>query len=181
MNDHLKGILAAMSHSRVRNYATPGLTSHLIGGGASAGKVRMFTCDRDTRDWIAPHSHRYDFVCLVLGGAVLNLTYTEVTYQSSTSNAFCRSTLALDEGTLTRYVAKSDGLRRHYEEKGTEYREGDFYAMEADDIHSIEFHRNAHILFFEGPEVRETSIVLEPYSDGACVPTFHTPPWMFQS
>src|SRR5688572_7069582 len=64
--------LLKMAHSPIRNYAIPGLTSSLIGAPSPAGTVRLFQNSRDHQEPIVPHSHRFDFMCWVLAGAVRN-------------------------------------------------------------------------------------------------------------
>lgn len=73
------GHIEKLMHSPVRNYIVPGLTSWLIGEPSSHGKVRVFTCERDHQEAIAPHSHRYDFQCMVLHGHVTNKIWSECT------------------------------------------------------------------------------------------------------
>lgn len=167
-----------MAHNPIRNYVTPGLTSALVGG-AEFGKVRLFSCDRDTRDWVTPHSHRFDFTCLVLDGTVLNMLYTSCA-RSDTSNRFAVGTLKAPEGGLGDYAYEPGTTYEWFEERRELYRVGDTYSMTSDQIHSIEFNRQARVLFFEGPEVTRESKVLEPWSDGARVPTFETRSWMFE-
>jgi hypothetical protein len=52
--------------------------------------------------------------------------------------------------------------------------------MTADEIHSIFFGRDTSVLFFEGPNVSDTSIILEPVVDGETIPTFKVEPWAFK-
>lgn len=52
--------------------------------------------------------------------------------------------------------------------------------MLASEVHSIHFSRGAQVLFFEGPTVADTSIILEPNVDGETIPTFRVEPWMFK-
>lgn len=180
-NEHLDEIgntLATMKHSAVRNYALPGLTSALIGGN-NRGLVRLFESDRNTEELITPHSHRFDFTCLVLRGSVDNTIY-----QRGGSDPYSDRYVA---GTITRGAKPGE-----YEtfEPGTEfewwsrashiYGPGDVYSMCASEVHSIKFSRGARVLFLEGPEITHESTVLEPWSDGRRVPTFTTQPWMFE-
>lgn len=63
-------------HSRVDNYAgIPGLTSWMIGTSPNGGKIRMFHSYRDHDEFITPHSHRFDFECLVVEGEVENIFF----------------------------------------------------------------------------------------------------------
>ena len=167
-----------MSSSEVRNYATPGLTSHLIGAGA--GKVRLFSADRDTHTHqIHPHSHRFDFVCLVLKGQVVNTTFVKRYHIADDRNSYAVSTLTFN-GAFGNYDFLPGTTPELFEEVDMFYETGAFYSMKANEIHSIEFRKGTEVLFFEGPSVSRTSVVLEPWSDGARVPTFKTHEWMFQ-
>lgn len=172
--------LKPMMHSRVRNYATPGLTSSLIGG-EGHGKVRLFLSDRDTREWITPHSHRFDFTCLVLRGSVENILFKRATYYGYPgSNLYMTATVRPQNGGLGGYEIARGGMAEPWTEEASTYKEGDTYSMTSRQIHSIRFSRDAIVLFLEGPEVVDTSVVLEPYSNDELVPTFATAPWMFK-
>jgi len=172
--------LKPMLHSRVRHYATPGLTSCLIGGNGH-GKVRLFLSDRDTREWITPHSHRFDFTCLVLAGSVENILFTRATYYGyPNSNLYMTGTIRPKDGGLGGYDIARGGIAEPWVESATKYSEGDTYSMTHRQIHSIRFSRDAIVMFLEGPEVSETSVVLEPYSNEELVPTFETASWMFK-
>lgn len=172
--------LKPMMHSLVRNYATPGLTSSLIGGGGH-GKVRLFQSDRDTREWVTPHSHRFDFTCLVLRGSVENILFTRASYRlAAGSNLYVTATIRPRNGGMGGYEVAHGENPESWVEEPTTYRAGDTYSMTSRQIHSIRFSRDAIVLFLEGPEVIDTSLILEPFSDDALVPTFATAPWMFQ-
>lgn len=171
-------MLNTMAHSPVRNYATAGLTSWLIGGG-DKGTVRLFSSDRDTREWITPHSHRFDFVCVVLEGQVENILYHPSSADSG--NVFCAGTLKRIGVGLGRYVCEPGVEASLWVEEPAIYNPGDVYRMWHKEVHSIRFSKNAQVLFFEGPERTDTSVFLEPWSNGQRVPTFETRSWMFQS
>ena len=66
-------ILQDMKSDRVANYVIAGLDSYML----NSGKVRLFENKRDHNDAITPHSHRFDFVCLVLAGKVVNSLWEE--------------------------------------------------------------------------------------------------------
>ena len=175
MIDAVRKAVLGMTHSRIRNYIAPGLTSWLVGG-EGCGKVRLFTSDRDTREWITPHSHRFDFTCLVLAGEVTNILFQ---WEPAFSNGNRYAVGTLRAGGLGTYEFEPGTGAEPYSELSTVYRTGDTYSMKHDEIHTIRFSRGCAVLFFEGPEVAETSKVLEPWSDGRRVPTFVTMPWMF--
>lgn len=171
----LSAAVASMTHSHVLNYATPGLTSSLVGGG-DAGKVRLFTSDRDTRHWITPHSHRFNFTCLVLAGSVENILYNK----GYGGNKFCEGILRTVDGGLGNYeLERATGWSR-WSEVSSIYGVGETYSMRAEEIHSIRFSHDSRVLFFEGPQVCETTKILEPWSNGGVVKTFESPEWMFQ-
>ena len=51
--DEILHAVSTMANHKVSHYVTPGLTSALVGGDGH-GKVRLFTADRDTREFLAP-------------------------------------------------------------------------------------------------------------------------------
>ena len=167
-------MLKAMANSRLGNYAgIPGLSSSLLGG-PEHGRVRLFDCSRAHEESIVPHSHRFDVLCLVLRGAVENHLW----HLSPVGDLFT--------ATEVRYTGKPGHLERgtahpaaRYSRMSTRYVHGDFYSMEASEIHSITFSRDALVLFFEGPEQTSETLILEPFVDGVTVPTFQVQPWMY--
>lgn len=174
MNRDLRRMLDAMSTNEVHNYVLPGLTSALIGG-EGRGQVRILNSDRDTREWVTPHSHRFDFVCLVLAGQVENIVFTR-----GQGNYYAKGMIKPVEGGMGKYQVSRTSEWGGYVEHSTTYTEGECYSMRADEIHSIRFSRGAEVLFFEGPNVRDFSVFLEPWSNGRAVPTFETRSWMFE-
>jgi hypothetical protein len=172
--------LDQMKHSPVRNYVTPGLTSSLVGGDFS-GTVRLFSSDRDTREFITPHSHRFNFSCLVLSGSVENILYVPH-YQISEEgpgNLFAEGILRPKGEGMGQYEVVHGTEPKWYREEVSHYHAGDVYGMTYSEIHSIRFSRGAKVLFFEEPPSGEDSVFLEPYSDGRVVQTFAVQPWMF--
>lgn len=176
--EHISKAVAGMISGRVSNYATAGLSSWQVGG-PERGMVRLFTASRDTRDWITPHSHRFDFTCLVLRGTVTNVLYTVCETHSFRANAFAVGTVGAISGGMGRYHFKAGTDPVYFEDTTHEYEAGDTYSMLSHEVHSIRFSKGAEVLFFEGPTYVPTSVVLEPWVDGARVPTFRTEPWMF--
>lgn len=168
--------LEKMKHSPVRNYAIPGLTSWLIGAPTAQGCVRLFECSREHHEQITPHSHRFDFECHVLAGHVRNIIWTPVTEEKG--DRFAETSL-LYQGGIGHYETKLCGIDS-YEGSAYLHKAGTSYSMKADEIHSIYFSRGAKVLFFEGPKIADSSIILEPYVDGEIVPTFKVEPWMFK-
>ena len=176
--DVLLRTIASMTHSEVRNYVLPGLGSFLIGGVEGKGQVRLLSSDRDSREWVTPHSHRFDFACLVLDGWVENILFLEGFGERP--NRYGRGTLHPVAGGLGRYELVREDKPVAFGEAATVYKAGEVYSMSASQIHSIRFGVGARVLFFEGPNVKDYSSILEPYSEGKTVPTFVTAPWMFE-
>lgn len=175
--DALRRAVWGMANAKIANYIAPGLSSFLVGG-PEHGKVRLFRSDRDTREWITPHSHRFDFTCLVLRGQVINILFTR-RWGADDCDVFSAGTLKR-KGSFGEYEFTPGTDACSYQETLQVYKEGDTYSMTHDQIHSIRFSRGAMVLFFEGAEVADSSTVLEPWSDGKRVPTFATQPWMFE-
>lgn len=176
--DKLLDTVSQMANSPVRNYIAPGLTSLLIGG-KGYGMVRMFDSERNTREFITPHSHRFSFTCLVLEGSVTNCVFTgQLT--GADDDMFCKGELRIKDGGMGEYQYIPGDDWSYWRETKTAYIVGDTYSMKASEIHSIQFSKNAKVLFFEGPEELSYSYALEPWADGKRVPTFGTAPWMFE-
>lgn len=164
-------IVDQMKSNRVRNYVLAGLDSYLL----TNGNVRLFTCSRDTQDQITPHSHRFDFVCIVLKGWVVNRVWREV--PATIGDFFELSTLTYKDE-IGSHDLRPDG-RSWYVYEDTQYKKGDMYAMTADQIHSIQFSRDAMVLFFEGPSVTNESVIIEPVVNGEKIPTYENRDYMF--
>jgi hypothetical protein len=166
--------LLSMAHSRLGNYAgIPGLSSSLLGG-PEHGKVRLFDCSREHPESLVPHSHRFNVMCLVLNGHVVNHIWRKGGADKYTAT---RLTYLGAPGCLQRSEAHAESCYTRY---STKYGHGEFYNMAAQDIHSIDFSRDALVLFFEGPELTTDTVILEPFVDGQTVPTFNVQPWMYQ-
>lgn len=173
MNSKQIDFLMRMKHSPVRNYAIPGLTSYLIGEPSKQGTVRLFECSRDHQEPITPHSHRFDFTCEVLQGGVTNRVWLE----QDGGDDYAIKKLKYS-GEIGQYKEEHVTVRQYVCED-TFYKAGDVYEMQSDQIHSIYFSKGSVVLFMEGATKTNESLVLEPFVDGAVVPTFKTEPWMF--
>lgn len=174
-------VLSSMLHSGLRNYIAPGLFSHLVGDGtAKYGKVRLFAAERETRDSITPHSHRFAFTCMVLSGSVRNTIYNPD--GSIYSDLYIRSeiTQVCGKNGLLNFVHNREVEPHGYSRTTTVYQAGQWYTLSKNDIHSITFTKGTQVLFLEGPEESHTDYMLEPWVDGKLVPTFRTEPWMFE-
>jgi hypothetical protein len=169
--DLLINIVAQMKGRGVNNYVLPGLSSHLL----EHGRMRVFTSSRDTEEHITPHSHRFDFACLVLRGSVENAIYRP----DKVGDLYVASELQPRNGGMGTYqYAVLDTCR--YRKERVVYGAGEIYAMGAEQIHSIKFSSDAIVLFFEGPTTRSSSVILEPSVDGKRIPTFQVSSWMFE-
>lgn len=167
--------LASMKHSPISNYAgIPGVTSWLIGTPGPHGLVRLMECSREHSEPVIPHSHRFDFHCQVLRGSV-----RQILWLPTPSGDEFQATTMRYQGAPGDYVEAGAEIGR-WATKTMVYHEDDQYSMKANEIHSIFFGRDTSVLFFEGPPVSETSIILEPYVDGETVPTFKVEPWAFK-
>lgn len=188
-------LLAQMQHSALRNYIVPGLSSHLLGGDASHGKVRLFRAEREQTVGISPHSHRFDFQCIVLRGSVTNTVWTQATGPGTagTPNEMMALSKLVYRGAPGEYTVQPLEQPQYFSKRSQTYtaptegqcsyglpRDSPFYSMRAEDIHSITFSRDAAVLFLEGPAKTHVTTVLEPFVNGARVPLFKIEPWMFQ-
>lgn len=166
-----------MKHSPAHNYVIPGLTSWLIGTPSREhGCIRLFTMSREHEEPIIPHSHRFDFRCIVLKGSVRNHLWRETF--GHLGDAYEVSDVTF-EGELGKHERRPV-RQAHFAKTEFRYEEGAEYAMAAEEFHSIYFSRGAEVLFFEGPNRLESSQVLEPIVMGHTIPLFRTEDWMFR-
>jgi len=173
---NMQNFLQAMKHSPIQNYGgIPGLTSWLIGAPGEHGLVRLMECSREHQEPIIPHSHRFNFRCLVLAGTVRNLVWK---HGVKHGDEYQMSLLGY-RGKPGEYAKQAMGVER-WAVISSIYHEGQEYGMAADEVHSIFFSRGACVLFFEGPKVSDSSVILEPVVDGVVIPTFKVEPWMFK-
>lgn len=141
--------------------------------------MRLFECSRDHQENITPHSHRFDFQCWVLAGEVRNKHWGESLDVFDKSGDQFTVTDLVYQGDVGHYTRQRIGVARYLTTEKI-YNTGDWYAMKADEIHSIRFSKGTEVLFCEGPTLTDTSTILEPFVDGLDVPTFQVAPWMFQ-
>lgn len=167
----LAELLQQMKSDTVTNYVIAGLDSSLI----KKGCVRLFENSRQHLDAITPHSHRFDFVCLVLYGYVENTIWEEV--KGVGADEFQISKIIYD-GAIGCHTKIQTDLGR-FRPTTTRHDKGEYYSMESHEIHSIRFSRGAKVLFFEGPEKAKESVIIEPYVRGKIIPTFENKDYMF--
>lgn len=172
MNPAIKH-LQTMRRSPLANYIVPGLVSSLLGG-EGMGTVRLFEATREQLSDIVPHSHRFAFACQVVRGVVTNRIWSK----AGDGDLFQQSTLAYG-GEPGKYDACVGPVER-WSYADTEYAAGDWYGMTADEVHSIKFSKDAVVLFFEGPQESDSTIILEPVVNKKRIPTFKVEPWMFE-
>lgn len=163
-----------MKNSCLQNYVIAGLDSYLVGG-EGFGKVRLFENARDHQDSITPHSHRFDFTCLVLKGTVTNRVWTEC--KEEHGDQFAVSTLKYT-GEVGVHEKKLDELS-FWRYDDFAYSAGHIYSMKHDEVHSIIFGKGCQVLFFEGPDKSDESIILEPYVNNTLIPTYRKESYMF--
>jgi hypothetical protein len=164
-------LIKSIKTDTIHNYVLPGLSSSLI----KFGKVRLFESCRNTEEFITPHSHRFPFACLVLQGSVQNSLWVEDEdgdeYQISELNY---------KGKVGKYKVIEKDVRR-FAAFTEEYRTGHWYVMEANQIHSIRFSKDAIVLFFEGIDESQTTQILQPVVNMNVIPTFKIEDWMFEN
>ena len=164
--------LDQMKSSPIRNYVIAGLDSFLI----SNGKVRYFENSRQHQDSITPHSHRFDFSCIVLAGSVRNRVWSEC--RESEGDFFQSSTLKY-AGEVGEHSVTPEG-RGFWKYKETIYDVGDCYSMDSSEVHSIIFSRGAKVLFFEGENKSNESVIIEPVVRGEVIRTYQKLEYMFK-
>lgn len=76
------------------------------------------------------------------------------------------------------HSVKAEG-RNWYSYEDRRYGVGQMYSMRHDQIHSIQFSRGAKVLFFEGPQKSNESVIIEPVVDGMKIPTYQKLDYMF--
>lgn len=169
--EQLLKIIQEMKSSKVSNYAIAGLDSYLL----ENGKMRIFECSRNHQDQITPHSHRFDFACLVLKGTVINKIWTEC--DEKQGDLFELSRLFYS-GIIGSHSKEPDG-RSWYNFRSKVYNAGDVYSMKAEELHSINFSKDSVVLFFEGCQDLDESYIIEPVVNDQVIPTYENKPYMF--
>jgi len=172
----LMSIIEEMKHNQVGNYVIAGLDSFMVGGDGK-GCVRFFENSRNQQDCITPHSHRFNFTCLVLEGHVRNRIWHETTEYAGDLFAVSELLYGGEIGLHEKKVIEHS----HWDYRDQVFQEGEIYSMQANEVHSIIFSKGAKVLFFEGPSDSDKSIILEPVVRGEVIPAFVKPEWMFQS
>lgn len=169
MQNFDKQALLDLSHSGLSNYILDGLDSLLLGS-----TTRLFVNTRKNSGKITPHSHRFDFECLVLEGSVCNTLYSE----SEIGDSYTVSSMEYLNAP-GKYNTTNTGVKK-YRAEDYKFKAGEWYGMKSNEVHSIEFSSDAIVLFIEGRQITSTSIYLEPFINGETIPTMKTEPWMFQ-
>lgn len=176
--DQIEKFIRQESDSLLANYVIPGLESFK----ASGVKVRMFDMTREQVSHIAPHSHRFNFACMVLSGVVQNILWKPQpkSFGAEVGDLFVEKVNKY-MGSPGQYEAVSRPLPVRYAPVKKSYGPGECYGMKHDEVHSIIFEDNAKVLFLEGDDVVNENIVLVPYdSRTGITPIDATQPWMFR-
>lgn len=176
MTEEIINAIENMKNSSIRNYIVPGLTSSLIGG-KGFGKIRLFEMSRLQHMPIHPHSHCYDFTCIVLQGCVTNKIWGKCEKGREYEGDIYRP--VREEGGLGDYKRISTGEDDFYSYDEVDYHVGEVYSMTHDQIHSIDFSSDAIVLFFEGPEVKKYHTSLIPVVDGQVIEPACDAAWQF--
>lgn len=175
------GSLRGLVHDvpTLHNYVVPGLTSYLLCVGVDGSKVRIFSSAIEQQEAVTPHSHRFHFQCRVLRGQVVQRLWHE-SHGNEAGDLYLRSRLVY-RGQPGAYEVVREAAPRSWSYYDVAYREGSEYGMRASEVHSISFSRGAIVLVNERAPVSDHSVILEPWCDGALVPTFRVEPWMFKA
>lgn len=166
--------LLSFKRDKVSNYVIPGLSSYLLIDNGKKGKVRLFECSRDHQEPITPHSHRFSFTCCVIKGQVKN----RIWFKHGSGDQYMESVLSYSD--MGSYDKVNQDCSTDWMFRDKTYGKGDCYSMKASDIHSIYFSKGTQVLFFEGEEETNQSVILEPFIDDEVIPTFEVKPWMFK-
>lgn len=177
-NNFNKEMFLKLAHSPVTNYVVPGLTSYMIGAPSEHGCVRMFHSEREHQECLTPHSHRFDLQSWVIQGSVTNIIWTPTGDEDTGADLF-QTTVLEYEGSIGSYKKTKGGVGK-WRAAPKRYLEGECYQMKAEEVHSIRFSRGAILVIFEGAQVSNSSMIIEPYVDDLLVPTFKVEDWMFR-
>jgi hypothetical protein len=145
-----------MRHNTLENYVITGLNSSLIKG------VRLFEQTTIQSDEITPHSHRFNFSCLVLCGMVINELWVRT---DDRHDIEVNQSVLTYLGSAGKYQQSSIKETAYYKVITSCFKTGDTYAMRHNEIHSIRFSEGAKVLFFEEPSDITESIILEVGKD----------------
>lgn len=182
IQDDILSAVKSMRNSKLSNYIAPGLTSVIIGG-PEHGKVRMFEAERETLEFITPHSHRFNFTAVVLKGQAWNTIFRQLSVaKKAEGDEWCKSSISQVCGLngLLDFKHTREDQPTHWRPELRVWSEGATYSMQFMEIHSIKFSKGTRVLMFEGPQIVPTSEMLEPWVNGKVVPTFRTEDWMFE-
>lgn len=165
-------------HSNLRPLLTSELTDYILPGLRSSQipKARVFTMQRPPVTLMVPHTRRYELRALVIEGVVTNTVYLPDVYGCS---------YAITEihygGRPGAYICKDTQQRESFTQEVTSYGAGDWYSLRADEFCSMSFDQGAEVLILEGPQISDSSRILEPVdAEGKRIETFRVEPWMFK-
>lgn len=170
-------ILDSLKHSKITNYVIPGLESYIISNDKENGTmVRMFEMTREQSAMCVPHTHRYNFYCVVLEGRVYNTVWCD---HDTEGDLF--EIVKLRRGKAFGEYKIDDRPREgRFVPRECRYLKGESYSMDAHQVHSIRFDKGTKVLFMESKDVLDYSYALLPIVDGEVVDNLSTQPWMFR-
>ena len=190
-DDFVRWLTAGGDATTIENYVLRGMTSHALPPRPDGSMLRVFhMTERQVVD-VVPHSHRFGFSCLVLRGTVENVIYrTAISTVRPAYGVLGRQTetvllrpdhnlppvdrhvyTSMYLGTPGSYKVSEPGELTTFYPDATTYKAGEWYSMEASEIHDIRFSYDAVVLFLEGPPETDVTITLGP-------PVVE--PWMFR-
>ena len=172
-------LVSALGRGKVlEDYIVPGLRSTELARLAAGGMIRLFEMSHEQEFFVVPHDHRFGFNCYVLRGTAWNTIYhvreADCALDQATHAAapYLRSSHSLD--------LRSVRLMR-CELETVPYGEGSWYSMEHSAFHTIEFTKDARVLFIEGPEEKSgPNSCLLPVVNGKIYNTFFWGAWMMR-
>lgn len=170
----LVAVVDKMKSHRISNYVIAGLDSYLLG--EERGMVRLFENSRDHQDSITPHSHRFNFTCLVIAGRVTNRIWEECNEEEGD---FFESSRLDYSGEVGSHIKTPEG-RGWWKCEDHYYGTGETYSMDADQVHSIKFSRGAKVIFFQEEDMLKSSLIIEPVVNGEVVQTYKKLDYMFK-
>jgi hypothetical protein len=173
--DIIPFIESMVAEDMLLNYAIPGLSSTLL----TNCKPRLFEQNIATDHTIAPHSHRYDHIGIVLEGCVVQTYWTEVTDQLGVEFAIVRADYTGKPGEYECYPVRI----AQFTSRDKTFSAGDIYAIGSEEIHSVVFRKGTKVLLLEGPQKAYFSYLLDPICQvtGEVIPVSKTAPWMFKT
>lgn len=170
-NNSILDFIADTAHNRVSNYVVPGLDSVLL----ENSKTRLFEATRTQQAFVTPHTHRYNLFSVVLQGWATNTIYEPATC----GERFAKSSIGAEE---FEYEPDTIGKIGFYNPETKTHRQGESFYLTYNQIHTIEFSKDALVLIVESPEIKTPQFILQPVNHkGDILDIFTVKDWMFKS